>query len=426
MDSMNVLFEYYRCPGGLDGMVPAVERPAEVCADILESMLPFDAGEIIENLRRERYAAAGHKSGWLQNETLRRVYYLLRPLAPVAVRRQLQKLHLRGWEELRFPAWPVDRTVERVHKRLLALTLREKGLKETPFIWFWPEGQPSCAIMTHDVETPFAEKACTRLMDIDDGAGIKSSFQFVPEGRCSLRPEVLWQVRERGFEINIHDLNHDGHLFDNREEFLRRADRINHFARFYGAKGFRSAALYRNAEWYGGLEFSYDMSIPNVAHLDPQRGGCCTVMPYFIGELLELPVTTAQDYTLFHMLGEYNIDLWKRQLGLIMEENGLASFIVHPDYLNSRRATATYAALLGYLGELRAAGKIWMALPGEVDTWWRERSQMQLVSEDGKWRIEGPGSERARIAYATVEGDTVGYRVAPRSSGAANKPRPPD
>ena len=31
------------------------------------------------------------------------------------------------------------------------------------------------------------------------------------------------------------------------------------------------------------LDFSFDMSIPNVAHLDPQRGGCCTIMPYFIG-----------------------------------------------------------------------------------------------------------------------------------------------
>jgi hypothetical protein len=28
------------------------------------------------------------------------------------------------------------------------------------------------------------------------------------------------------------------------------------------------------------LCFAYDMSIPNVAHLDPQRGGCCTIMPF--------------------------------------------------------------------------------------------------------------------------------------------------
>ena len=47
--------------------------------------------------------------------------------------------------------------------------------------------------------------------------------------------------------------------------------------------------MYRNQEWYDVFEFSYDMSVPNVAHLEPMRGGCCTVMPYFIGKIVELP-----------------------------------------------------------------------------------------------------------------------------------------
>ena len=29
-------------------------------------------------------------------------------------------------------------------------------------------------------------------------------------------------------------------------------------------------------------------------------------MPYFIGHVLELPLTTAQDYTVFHVLGDYS------------------------------------------------------------------------------------------------------------------------
>ena len=53
------------------------------------------------------------------------------------------------------------------------------------------------------------------------------------------------------------------------------------------------------------------MSVPNVAHLEPQRGGCCTVMPYFVGDVLELPLTTIQDYSLFHILGDYSTTLWK-------------------------------------------------------------------------------------------------------------------
>ncbi len=40
--------------------------------------------------------------------------------------------------------------------------------------------------------------------------------------------------------------------------------------------------MYREQRWFDAFEFSYDMSVPNAAHLEPQRGGCCTVMPYFL------------------------------------------------------------------------------------------------------------------------------------------------
>jgi len=373
--------------------------------------LPFDPDEVVENLRRERYAAGFSAGRPAVPDIIRKAYYFMRPLLPVSVRKHLQRAHFSGWQRRQFPAWPVDSTVERMHKRLLALALQGNGATEIPFIWFWPEGFSSCAMMTHDVETAAGLRACPRLMDIDDAFGIKSAFGFVPEQRYALQAGFLDQVRQRGFDIYIHDLNHDGHLFANRDEFRRRAERINRYAALYGTRGFRSAALYRNADWYGDLDFSYDMSVPNLAHLEAQGGGCCTVMPFFIGDIVELPVTMVQDYTLFHMLREYSLDIWKRQLDRVMEENGLSAFIAHPDYLGTKCSSETYAALLAYLSELRSAGKTWIALPREVDAWWRERSRMQLVCADGRWRVDGTGSERARIAYATVSGDTVAYRL---------------
>ena len=92
--------------------------------------------------------------------------------------------------------------------------------------------------------------------------------------------------------------------------------------------------MYREQQWYDAFEFSYDMSVPNVAHLEPQRGGCCTVMPYFVGKILELPLTTIQDYSLFHILGDYSISLWQQQIDAIREQNGLITFLAHPDYLD--------------------------------------------------------------------------------------------
>src|SRR5205085_9989426 len=147
--------------------------------------------------------------------------------------------------------------------------------------------------------------------------------------------------------------NHDGHLYRNRKQFFERATKINSYAIAYGAEGFRAASLYRKQLWYEALKFSYDMSIPNVAHLDPQRGGCCTVMPYFIGNILELPVTTTQDYMQFHLLNQRSIHLWKEQVDLILKKHGLVSFIVHPDYVMEPDTKSVYKDLLVYLQGLR-------------------------------------------------------------------------
>ncbi len=227
---------------------------------------------------------------------------------------------------------------------------------------------------------------------------------------------MLETIRNRGFEINIHDLNHDGLLWSHREEFLRRAQRNNSYGRQYGAMGFRSAVMYRNPDWYSALDFSYDMSIPNVAHLDPQRGGCCTVLPVFIGNILELPLTTTQDYSLFAILRDYSIRLWEKQISLIREKHGLISFINHPDYIKDAKARKVYAELLGYLSEMRSKGQTWIALPGEIAEWWRMRSRLNLVNEGDGWSVQGDGSERARVAFAVLKDDRLTYEIGPASS----------
>jgi peptidoglycan/xylan/chitin deacetylase (PgdA/CDA1 family) len=375
--------------------------------------LPFDPSEIVDNLRLERYATGEYarKRAILSSEAIRRVYYFFRPVLSVSVRKHVQRLALRNWQELPFPAWPVDRTVELVLERLLFLSLKDQSNARIPFIWFWPEGASSCVIVTHDVETKDGVRSIQRLMDIDEAFGIKASFQVIPQKQYAVAEEELDAIGARGFEVCIHDLNHDSNLFDHRSEFLLRAQSINRYVREYRALGFRAGRMYRNADWYEALDISYDMSIPNVAHLDPQRGGCCTVFPYFIGRILELPLTTTQDHSLFHILGDYSIELWKKQIALIMEKHGLVSFVVHPDYIMQERALDVYKALLHHVADLRAERNVWVALPREVNRWWRERSQMRLVPEGGGWRFDGPGQERARIAYASIKDGQLVYTL---------------
>jgi hypothetical protein len=163
-------------------------------------------------------------------------------------------------------------------------------------------------------------------------------------------------------------------------------------------------------DWFGELKFSYDMSFPNGAWLEAQRGGCCTVMPYFLPDgTLELPLTTTEDYTLFHILGDYSTTLWKRQMQIILESHGLITVLVHPDYIRSSRPMNTYRSLLAEIARLRDDHGVWVTLPGDVDRWWRQRSRMELVPTGDSWSIAGPGSERASIAYACADGDALVY-----------------
>jgi hypothetical protein len=384
----------------------------EVTSASGELQLPFDLAEVVTNLREERYQLPS--SGWFEapgvSSAARSIYYFLRPLLTVGVRKHLQRMRLRGWQSLAFPAWPVDDCVDQIMRTTMALLLRCAHVKEIPFIWFWPDGAAACAMMTHDVEGPTGAECCLSLKELDESFGIYSAFQMIP--RNPFERSLVDLLRRSGFEVNLHDLTHDGYLFHDREEFRRRAAEINDFGRQFQCRGFRSGAMYREQAWFDAFDFSYDMSVPNAAHLEPQRGGCCTVLPYFIGDLLELPLTTTQDYSLFHILNEYSIARWKQQTEILLSKNGLVSFIAHPDYLVEERALRVYHELLGYLARLRAERNVWIALPGEVNDWWRARRCMTLLQCGSTWRVEGPDSGRARVAYASLDGDSVVYRIA--------------
>jgi hypothetical protein len=383
-------------------------------------VLPFDHNQVLENLRYERYVSLSGSQRWIDSSWTKKLYYGLRPMLPVSLRRQVQRAYLLHRQDTAaFPRWPVDRSADILLERLLALAMPSLQADRIPFIWFWPDGYKACAMMTHDVETTAGRDFCDKLMDVDDAFGIKSSFQIVPETRYEVPSAYLETIRDRGCEVNVHGLDHEGDLFENRERFVECAKKINNYAELFRSRGFRSPSLYRNADWFQELNFSYDMSVPNVARLEPQRGGCCTVLPYFLpGGMLELPLTTTEDYSVFHILKDYSITLWKQQMSVILKGHGLMHFLVHPDYVISDRAQGVYKALLEEICRIRSSQDVWVALAGDVDRWWRERNQMKLVSDGHNWRIEGTGSERARVAYACLDGDRLSYEIGSRNPPA--------
>jgi hypothetical protein len=401
------------CKGEVQGTLNgnAVDVSNKVRLEKGTTYLPFDAAEIVDNFRLERYTHSIDPRSMFGTLAYR-AYYFVRPSMPVAVRRHLQKAWLKFRPQGQFPKWPVDHSVESLLNHLLLLAIQAQQIDHIPFIWFWPEGASSCAIMTHDVETTLGRNFCGALMDIDDEYGIKACFSIVPESRYEVTQDFLDSITRRGFEVIVQDLNHDGRLFKEREEYLRRVQRINEYGAKFGAKGFRSAVLYRNQAWFDSLKFSYDTSVPSVGHLEPQHGGCCTLFPYFIGDLLELPVTTTQDYALFNYLNKYTLTVWERQIEVILQQNGLMNFIVHPDYITTSREQKLYTDLLSHLSHLSRNRGLWLALPREVDHWWRQRAKMRLRETPNGLIIEGEGSDRARIAYAYKENGRLAFTLA--------------
>jgi len=126
---------------------------------------------------------------------------------------------------------------------------------------------------------------------------------------------------------------------------------------------------------------------------------------------------------LFHILDDYSTSIWKNQLRVIRENNGLAAIITHPDYLFDPPAQQTYHLFLAHLAEQRRRENLWIALPGEVNDWWRQRSRMELKLSDGRWEISGEGSSRARVAYAEMSDKALRYTFEPDFAKSSGFPR---
>jgi hypothetical protein len=139
----------------------------------------------------------------------------------------------------------------------------------------------------------------------------------------------------------------------------------------------------------GRLGFDYDSSYPDTDPYEPQPGGCGSLWPFFIDDTVELPITMAQDHTLFVILGHPDIQAWTDKARYIRERNGMALVLTHPDYLTGDELVGRYRALLADVADDQTA---WRALPRDVADWWRRRAASRIEQEAGGWKIVGPAS----------------------------------
>ncbi len=246
----------------------------------------------------------------------------------------------------------------------------------------WPNNKQFALVLTHDVDTRRGQERCLDLMHLEKELGFRSSYFFVPE-ICKNFLSIHHELKRNKFEVGIHGLFHDGKLFQSRKIFQKRAVLINHFISKWRVCGFRSPAMHHDLRWIHDLNILYDASTFDVDPFEPQPDGVGTVFPFIVeNELLgksyvELPYTLPQDFTIFILMRQENIDIWKRKLDWIAENGGMALMITHPDYMNIEGSELAideypveyYLDFLCYIKD-RYENQYWHALPNEIAKFW--------------------------------------------------------
>ena len=294
------------------------------------------------------------------------IYYQIKPLIPRRLQIRLRRKLVLHKRKNSSNIWPIL-----------------EAAAQPPKNWAgWPQQKQFALILTHDVDTEKGQNKCRQLMGLEEKLGFRSSYNFVPE-----RYEVSAQLRNdlmlRGFEVGVHGLNHDGKLFQSKKIFNHRSKKINHYLKEWRASGFRAPAMHHNLEWIHDLTIEYDSSTFDTDPFEPQPEGVKTIFPFWVqsksrqNRYLELPYTLPQDFTLFILMGETDIDVWKLKLDWIAKQGGMVLLNVHPDYIcfNGGKPSieeypvAVYHQFLEYV-QAEYKNQYWHVLPNELAALW--------------------------------------------------------
>ena len=357
--------------------------------------VPYDPSEVIRNYWSEAYLQFGAPTlGRSAKRIAMPVYYRLRPMLPRATQIWMRRLLSRVQIRTEFPRWPVETALHDFYAMLLRHSTDVAG-EAIPSLAPWPNGHSWAFVLTHDVETAVGYQNMNVFRELELKYGYRSSWNFVPK-RYAVDDATVDALKREGFEVGIHGLYHDGRDLQSLSVLAERLPMIRDYASRWQAVGFRSPATHREWSWMPLLGFDYDSSYPDTDPFEPQSGGCCTWLPYFNQDMVELPITLPQDHTLFAILREADGRRWIEKAEHVRREGGMALLITHPDYALNDRSILAYRALLErFAGDATA----WRALPHQVSTWWRRRAASRLEQTPNGWRIIGPAASEASILH---------------------------
>lgn len=299
---------------------------------------------------------------------LNKAYYTFKFLVPRRLQIMLRRYVVNRKRSLHAETWPID-----------------PRAGKPPDGWAgWPDGKKFALVLTHDVEKAKGINKCYQLADIEARFGFRSSFNFVPLD-YDLPGELRQHLTNRGFEIGVHGLHHNNNPFRSELIFLKQAIEINRYLKEWDAVGFRSPSMYHNLELLHHLNIEYDASTFDTDPFEPQPDGMGTIFPFWVPNqenkqgYVELPYTLPQDFLLFIMMKECNIDIWKKKIDWVVAHSGMVLINVHPDYINFHKKqqydeypVKYYEEFLQYI-KSKYEGQYWNVMPREISRFWAGR-----------------------------------------------------
>jgi len=295
-------------------------------------------------------------------------YYSLKPLLPRRLQLMLRRAHARNKLRTQGAIWPIDQKA----------AIPPKNWKG------WPGGKQFAFLITHDVDTAKGQENTRHMIELERELGFRGSYNFVPE-RYTVCEKLREYITENGFEVGVHGLNHDGKYFNSRKIFLERSRKINQYIKEWNSHGFRTPSMHHKLDWLHSLDIKYDSSTFDTDPFEPQPDGVGTIFPFWVsssdgyGGYIEMPYTLPQDFTLFVLLRQRNIEIWKRKLDWIAEKGGMALMLTHPDYINPyKKSIGDEEYPIRYISEFLSyvkknyQGKYYHVLPRDLAKFWKE------------------------------------------------------
>jgi len=329
---------------------------------------------------------------------LNRMYFSLKPMLPWRVRMAARRWRADRRRRAYADVWPID----------------PRAGAAPPGWPGWPGGKQFALVLTHDTERSKGRARVEKLMNLEQSHGFRSCFNFVANGDYDVSDEFRRMLKQAGFEVGIHGLKHNEKLYASKSGFAVQAAEIRKYLQDWNVSGFRTPLMLHKLSWLHELGCEYDASTFDTDPFEPEPDGVKTIFPFWVpgmpeGGYVELPYTLSQDFTLFKVLREQNIEIWKEKLDWIAKCGGMALINTHPDYMYFEGKQARDEYPVSYYEEFllyaqsKYAGCYWAAQPREVARYYCDSVPVSIRNTRRKI---------AMVAYTEYETDNRVRRYA--------------